>query len=135
MKPVKKTLPLKTPHQIDCEVLSARIKQIDARRAEIEATLAHQPPESYARQELETEYRELASHRRVADIRLSDLRAPSPAPDTRREQFIANEVKIRRRQPEAFIQKLENEGDHRNARLWRMELLDLKQQVEKEYSA
>jgi hypothetical protein len=58
-----------------------------------------------------------------------------PAPDDRRERFIAREVAVRREQHEAFIAKLEREGDYRQARIWRLEILNLREQVEREFPA
>ena len=62
------------------QILQGRLREIDLRLAEIEATHAHRPPSSYARQELETERGQVATQRRVTEIKLKELPAPPNAP-------------------------------------------------------
>jgi hypothetical protein len=118
------------------EILNGRIRDIDARLAEIDVALASRPKDgSYQRQELLTEQRELKTHRRVAERALSALSAPPPTPDARRQRFIDAEVATRRQGHVHYIQQLERVGDHRQARIWRNELLNLRAQVEREFPA
>ena len=118
------------------EILTDRIADIDARLAELTIELANRPQDhSYQRQELQSEKNSLTTARRVSERALGDLTAPPPKPNERREKFIAAEVQTRREQTLAFIQNLERAGDHRQARIWRQELLTLRQQVEREFPA
>ena len=116
------------------EILTDRLREINERLAKLMVELANQPTDgSYQRQELLTEKNELVAQRRVAQRKLGDLAAPPPAPDERRKKFIDAEVAVRREGTLAWIEKLERAGDFRNARLWRSELLNLREQVEREY--
>lgn len=118
------------------DLLNDRIRDIDVRFREVRAALAKLPKNgSYQSQELLTEQNELRIARRVAEQRLNDLRAPPPKPDERRKRFIDAEVATRRQGHLAFIEQLERTGDHRQARIWRNELLDLRAQVEREFPA
>jgi hypothetical protein len=118
------------------DVLNDRLRDIDARLAELEIALANNPKDgSYQRQELLTEKGELRIARRVTERRLDDLNAPPPPPDARRKRFIDGEVATRREGTLAFIEQLEQAGDHRQARIWRRELLNLRAQVEREFPA
>src|ERR1041385_1530221 len=119
----------------EMQILEARLREIDKRRAEIDAFLDHaRGGESYRQQELETERRELMTLRCVTADKIKMLQAPVPAPDERREKFIEREVAARRQSTEAFIEQLEREGDHRQARLWRNEMFKIREQVEREFS-
>jgi hypothetical protein len=117
----------------DQNLLNDRIRDIDARLAEIEIALAGRPEGSYQRQELLTEQRELKTHRRMAERALGELAAPPPKPDARRQRFIDAEVATRREGHLHYIEQLERVGDHRQARIWRGELLNLRAQVEREF--
>src|SRR4051794_6913526 len=124
------------PLMSEKEILSDRIRDIDARLAEIDVALASRPKDgSYQRQELLTERHELRTHRRVAEGAFRELMAPVPPPDERRERFIDAEVAARREGHLHYIQQLERVGEHRQARIWRNELLNLRAQVEREFPA
>jgi hypothetical protein len=118
---------------METEILERKLREIDRRRAEIEIELPRHNDGSYARQELVSEAKELAALRVVVDRRLRALSQPAPAPDPRRQAIVAQEIGARRESIEHFIKRLEAEGDHRQARLWRRQLLDLPEQVESEY--
>jgi hypothetical protein len=116
------------------QALQDRLNQINERLAELLVELANRPQDhSYERQELLTEKNELLTQRRLTERALRDLNTPTPQPDPRREKFIAAEVANRREHTLAFIEKLERSGDHRQARLWRGELIGLREQVEREF--
>lgn len=118
------------------EILSDRVRDIDARLKEIAVALANRPQDgSYQSQELLTEQRELKTHRRVAERAFGELTAPPPKLDERRERFIDAEVATRREGHLHYIEQLERIGDHRQARIWRGELLNLRAQVEREFPA
>ena len=116
------------------EILTDSLRDIEARLAELEIALANCPRDgSYERQELESEKNDLVTQRRVSERALGDLTAPPPQPDPRRKKFIDAEVAVRREQTLAFIGNLERAGDHRQARIWRGELLNLRAQIEREF--
>ena len=118
------------------QALQDRLHDINARLAELTIELANRPTDgSYQRQELLSEQNELKTLRRVSERALGDLTAPPLQPNKAREKFIAAEVQTRRQDTLNFIEKLERAGDHRQARLWRGELLNLREQVEKEFPA
>ena len=127
----------------DKEIYQDRLRDIATRLADLEIQLNNCPKDgSYERQELESEKRDLLTHRRVAERALGDLlsTAPQPNEDQRRNQrsrkaFIDAEIATRKEGTLAFIEQLERSGDHRQARLWRGELLNLRAQVEKEFPA
>ena len=119
------------------QALQDRLNEINERLAELMVELANRPTDgSYQRQELLTELNELKTLRRVTERAVRDLvAAPPPKPDERRQKFIDSEVANRREDTLAWIAKLERAGDHRQARLWRGELIGLREQVEKEFPA
>ena len=103
--------------------------------------MANRPQDgSYQRQEALSEQRDLQVQRRVAQNQLRDLaatqRSPTPTDirnERRRKKFVDGEVAVRREGHLKFIETLERSGDHRNARLWRGELLRLRETVEREF--
>ena len=118
------------------KILLDRLHDIEARLSEVMIELANLPRDgSYEHQEKQTERNELLTSKRVTERALRDLAAPPAKPNKAREKFIANEVATRRQDTLAFIEKLERAGDHRQARLWRGELIGLREQIEKEFSA
>ena len=118
----------------DKEIYQDRLRDIATRLADLEIQLNNCPKDgSYERQELESEKNDLLTHRRVTERALTDLAAPPAKPNERREKFITAETATRRESTVAFVEKLERQGDFRQARLWRAELLNLREQVEKEY--
>jgi hypothetical protein len=116
------------------QILGDRLHQIDERLAQIKIELANRPVDgSYQRQELLSERSELTILGRVTERKLRDLTRPITAPDARRERFVAAEVAHRREHTIDFINKLEKAGEHRQARIWRRELLNIRAQVEREF--
>jgi hypothetical protein len=117
-------------------ILNERLREISERQAEIEVALANRPQDStYVRQELLSERNTLRALRRVTERKLRDLVATPVKPDERRERFIQAEIANRREGHLRFIERLEHAGEHRQARIWRNELLNLRAQVEREFSA
>ena len=125
----------------ETEILTDRLRDIAERLVALEIALANCPRDgSYERQELESEKNSLLTSRRVSERALQDLLVPAPAPDQdpRRNQrsrkaFIDAEIATRKEGTLAFIEQLERSGDHRQARLWRGELIGLREQVEREF--
>ena len=117
------------------QALQDRLREINARlRIELAIELANRPKDfSYQRQELLTEQNELNTQRRVTERAISDLAAPPAKPNPARERFIAAEVATRREGLVAWIKSLERSGDWRNARLYRQSMLELREQVEREF--
>jgi hypothetical protein len=126
----------------EAEILQARIAEIDRRLSQIETRELQMAAgrvaseRSYEWSELTTERNTLRAHRRMAEMKLRDLKATNaPHVDERREKFIEHEVAVRRQQTEEFIETLEAAGDYRQARIWRGELLNLRTQIEREFPA
>ena len=118
------------------QILQDRLRDIEARLAEVRIELANRPQDnSYEHQEKQTELNGLLTAKRITERVLRDLAAPPAKPNKAREKFIAAEVANRREDTLAWIEKLERAGDHRQARLWRGELLNLRQTVEREFPA
>jgi hypothetical protein len=119
---------------IESQVLNDRLRDADKRLAKIEIALLNRPADgSYQRQELLSEQSELIALRRATALKLRDLSAPAPPPDERKQRFVEAETRARRQGLEQYIQQLEAAGDHREARLWRRELLNVREQVEREF--
>lgn len=107
-------------------VNEAELKQIDRRLAEIEAILSR-GVEDRQRVELETERRDLKSRR-------SAVKAAEPLPvdeaaRARDKALLAAELRTKTRQATEWIDHLEETGDYHQARIWRMDMLDLPQRV------
>ena len=125
----------------DKDILTDRLRDIEARLAELEIALANCPVDgSYERQELQSEKNDLVTQRRIAERALSALaatqRSPTPTEirkERRRNKFVDAEIATRREGLVAWIESLERSGDWRQARLWRAELLNLREQVVKEF--
>ena len=118
------------------QILRDRLANIQVRLSELECELASRPVDgSYQRQELLSEQNDLRTQRRVTERALRDLNAPPAKPNQAREKFIIAEVQTRREGLIAWIESLERSGDWRNARLYRGELIGLREQVEREFPA
>ena len=118
------------------QILLDRLQDIEARLAEVRIELANLPRDgSYEFQEKSSELNGLLTLKRVTERALNDLTAPPAKPNQAREKFIAAEVATRREGLVAWIESLERSGDWRNARLYRQSMLELREQVEKEFPA
>ncbi len=123
----------------EIQTLEMTLKQVDRRRAEIEQKLQTLIEGSYAKQEMLYELVDLTNLRNVTDLKLRDLREP-PSNDPRakehrrrRQKMIEREIAVQTQLSEAFIAKLEQEGDHLGARQHRMAMLDIPAQVAREF--
>jgi hypothetical protein len=123
------------------QILETRIRDIDARLAEIEAQLAHDPTgETYRRQELASERVALVAHRRVAERRLKELRGDvDPGERARTATALARRDALRAQRTQAIRQQcletaeqFEQLRDYRNAKIWRLQALDAHKQAEHE---
>jgi hypothetical protein len=116
------------------QILERTLRDADVRLSELE-TLEHTvAPGSYQAQEVLAERAEL---RRWRDLNHRKLRAlnSSPAdPDAARRANIELAIQERRETALKFIAALEREGDHQQARLWRMSLLDIPAQVARDFA-
>lgn len=126
-------------------VLASKLKAIDKRRAEIEALLAMKREsdiEPYHSQELRAELTELNNMRREIDRVLH----PTPEPPIRPEQQAALErkrqrdiailrsaIRERREHLEWSAEREAAAGNHRQARIWRLELMTVEEDVCKEH--
>jgi hypothetical protein len=117
----------------EMEILEHRLRDIDQRRAEIDVILEREPGDTYKHQELATERNTLMSLRRVTDNKIRSVNALAPTPDRSRRIFIEQEIAIRQRRYQGDIAQCEAVGDHYQARLWRGELLKLREQVAREF--
>jgi small-conductance mechanosensitive channel len=113
--------------------LEHRIADIDKRRAEIEVVEKTLGPRSYRAQELEAERVDLMRLRSTTTEELRALNATDKPLDPQRAKLLDELVVERKESVENFIKKLEREGDWRQVRIWKMELLDIRRQVAKEY--
>jgi len=118
--------------------LMAAITDADRRLAEIADRLDHVRNE-YEAQELKSEVGLVRDYRarlqRDLDKLGSESREMSDADVANRERyerFIANEITERRKARMAFIDSLERQGDHRQAKIHRIALLDLESEVRRE---
>ncbi|HJQ59527.1 MAG TPA: hypothetical protein VJ890_21650 [Vineibacter sp.] len=117
----------------EAATLTDRIKAIDSRVAAIDAALVHLQRDGYRFSELASERTELLSLKAVAANRLNSLTAP-PDPKAieisrRREAIIAAWYEEQADNIMRHVAKLEAEGDHRQARVWRAELLNLRERI------
>jgi hypothetical protein len=115
------------------QILERTLRDCDLRLSEIETLEMATPPGSYERQELESERIELRRLRSIADGKLRALNAPS-TPDADRQKLVELAIQERRETALKFIAALEREGDHRQAKVWRMSLLDIPAQVERDFA-
>ena len=117
-------------------ILKHRLRDIDRRRAEIEATLEYELPGSAKRYELEIEFDELAALRRVTDARLHELTNPrQPDANALAEREAQIEARIRERTESIRwnTDRLEAAGEHQQARILRQTTLNLREEVEREF--
>lgn len=124
------------------QVLESKLKVIDKRRAEIEAILAQTPADSYQAQELRAERVALASMRYEISQVLNPKPQPklSPAELRARDEQRARDVELlrvtirqRTEQIEFNAQREESAGNHRAARMHRLSIPDIPEQVCREY--
>ena len=110
--------------------LRDRASRARARIAEIAATT---PRSEYHESELRQELAEMRAHERAADRGLIELSAPPrPGDVRRREAVIEQRMRERGEHISRFVEQLEAEGDHRQARIWRGQLVGLRETIERE---
>jgi hypothetical protein len=124
------------------QVLAARLKVIDKRRAEIEVQLNHSQDDDYRSQELKAERQTLG------DMRSEIQRVINPPPKARRSpelralyaqqrdadlEFLRVTIKQQTEQTEWAAQKEEAAGNHRQARILRLTIPEIPEQVCKEF--
>jgi hypothetical protein len=128
------------PEEREKRNLKLRIEEIETHLADANRRL--RPLErvnTYQAQELRNERVDLQRDLRTAQNRLADLTdvRPFSAEEKRRirgrEAAIERELASRREQRLWFVQKLESQGEHFQARVHRNHLLDLRAEVEKEF--
>jgi hypothetical protein len=128
------------PEEREKRNLRLRIEEIETHLADANRRL--RPLErvnTYQAQELRGERVDLQRDLRAAQNRLADLTdvRPFSAEEKRRirgrEAAIERDIAARREQRLWFIEKLESQGEYRQARVWRDQLLELRAEVEKEF--
>jgi hypothetical protein len=121
----------------DAEIarLSSRIAEIDRRLATVDSELdgvnPRLGPGTYARQERQAERTDLLRLRREAQLALDALRTPPPPVDPQRQASVDAWVLEQEQNYDQAIERFESQGDHRQARLWRMERLKIRDEVER----
>jgi hypothetical protein len=124
------------------QVLESRLKTIDKRRAEIEAALGHGTDDNYQAQELRAEGQALGDMRAEIEAVLNPRQAPKRSPelqklyDQQREAdklFLRVSIRQRTEQIEHAAQKEEAAGNHRSARLHRLTIPEIPEQVCREF--
>lgn len=124
----------------DRTILERRLLDVDERVAQLQVIIPAGPDGDHKR-ELEQELREMLRMRLDLQQRLR----PAPAPTAvererlenarkRRQQLVDQAVRERQQQLEWFIEKMMREGDYTAARLYRQQMLLVREQVEREYS-
>lgn len=135
------------------EILKRRLAEIDNRLAEIDEALRPRNQvklgpmvfrqgrpsslTSYRDSEFRQERNDLLAWKRRIERELE----PTPAGDvakakrtTERDARIIDAAEAAQRESiEQFVEQLEREGDHRQARIWRGELLTLRERLEKQH--
>jgi len=129
---------------LEKQILEMRMKAIDRRLSEIDAKLPSLGDDSYVHQELSSERVDLVRDRNVADLRLREIRGEAQSDphqasriaedNKRREKLIQREIKSRLEVGEAFVAKLESQGEIQQARIHRRALLDIPTEVMREFS-
>lgn len=132
-----------TDPTIPKQVLEAKLKVIDKRRAEIEAYLnATANKDSYHAQEIKSEYASLGNMRAEVDGALNPRPKPRRSPELRKVyqdqrdrdlKFLRATIKQQTEQTEWAAQKEEQAGNHRQARILRLTIPDIPEQVCKEF--
>ncbi len=122
---------------IEKQILQSELAGVDRRRAEVEATLASLPPYNpncpdYRRQELDAEYRELGSMRRDIEEKLHPKDEPKPLSPERKRQ-IEGVIRQQEQNTRWNIERCEKLGDHRQAKILRLSLLDIPRRVFAEF--
>ncbi len=123
---------------VNLAILRERLTDIDKRLAELSAFKPRERgnnPPTFAEQEAVAERSELACLRVDTERRIYQLESTPTKPTPEREAFIAAEMENRRRLITANVERLEREGDYRQARVWRGELLKIREQIEVEFPA
>lgn len=132
------------PSAVQRRVLRRRLRDIAERQVAATTELKAAGATSYRAQELRSELSDLRSRKISTEIALEKLTGGRNklSPEERRKvqecaaahaRFLDAEEAQRRKQCLEFIGKLEREGDHRQARIWRDSLLDLREQIEREF--
>jgi len=108
-----------------------QLRAIDKRRAEIEQLIyALADDGSYRLQELRTEDNLLKQRRRVIENAIKDRSAPIDQSARERDRrFLEASIKERRANITRAIERAESTGDHREARIWREELLNVPRSI------
>ena len=120
--------------------LNALLGEIDARVDAIGRRLATLDANGYEHQELGSERQSLLGRRRVVAAQIEALDPPPMTPADRAayeawDRRVTREVADRRESRQHFIDKLTASGDHREARVQRDALLNLRAEVEREWPA
>ena len=124
----------------DRTILERRLLDVDERVAQLQVIIPA-GPDGDQKRELEQELRDLLRMRLDLQQRLR----PAPAPTAvererlenarkRHQQLVDQAVRERQQQLEWFIEKMMREGDYTAARLYRQQMLLVREQVEREYS-
>ena len=116
--------------ELDC--LRDALSRIGQREKQIDAELRRLPQTSDAFTERRVERAEILGLKRKAETRLNELLNPPP-PDPRQKASIDALVKEREEQFLHSIERFERQGEHRQARIWRMELLSVRRSIIAEY--
>jgi hypothetical protein len=131
-----------TDPTIPKQVLKAKLKTIDKRRAQIEAQLSQGTDESYQAQELEAERQALGLIRAEIDEVLNPKQLPARSPELenlyaeqrqRDLDFLRAAIKHEIQNIEHAAQKEEQAGNFRSARLHRLTIVDVAEQVCREH--
>lgn len=108
-----------------------KLARIDERLTEIKATA---PRSDYHMQELRCELRDLEGARRIAESELDELTREPTAKELamakRREDVVASFVNTDMVGIRKEAERFEAEGDFRQARVWRKEILGLREYYE-----
>lgn len=121
------------PSNIERESLTARLAEIDRALAENEARARTYAPCTYGAQECKSEYAALKDERARTEEAIRKLDNPVPGLSDHQRRCVENEVARRRAAISAQADKFDREGDFRNARLQRQQLVGLRERVIREY--
>ena len=117
----------------EIEILRRRINQIDTRLAEIATRLKHVAANGFEGQEMRTECHELHGLKRMTERRIQELTQPPDPAQVERERRRQATIDVwEREQAESIrhqIARFEKAGEFRQARIHRMTLFKLRDQI------
>jgi hypothetical protein len=111
--------------------LNRQIADIDKRLAVIDAELPQFNEGSYIRQERQMEKIDLLRLRRETQLSIEAMRAPPPSIDPQKQAVIEGWIAEQEENYDHTIARFEAQGDYRQARLWRMQRLKIRDEVER----